>query len=210
MKKLILTVTVTLACVGAFAQGKVRLENNSLHLLYFTTDTSHLLAADQALAGLATLSNGQGANGTTLAVDLWAGTSSGALAKIGQTSITSGALGGTFTGANYSTVPFTGVGFFQVQVYSLAAGSFASASTNSNQYYGASPVFTSTTSSGVPYFSIVQLTTPASSTWAVGSFDLGANNRGAISLQANIIPEPTTAALAGLALAGLAIFRRRK
>jgi hypothetical protein len=213
MKKLILTCTVALACVGAFAQGKVRFVNDSLHLVYFTTDTTHLLAADQALAGQGTLSNGQGANGQTLAADLWVGTSSSGLTKTATTSFTTGGLAGTFTGANVAMAsPFNNplTYFFQVQVYDAASGSYASASTNSGHYYGESTVFQSSASSGAAYFSIVQLTTPASSTWAIGSFDLGAGNRGAISLQANLIPEPATAALAGLALASVAILRRRK
>jgi len=216
MKKLILTCTVALACVGAFAQGKVRFVNDSVHLLYFTTDASKLATSDQALAGQATLSNGQGATLATLAVDLWAGTSSSTLAKVSQTSITTGGLGGTFNGANVALpAPLNtpSVFFFQVQVYDVTAGSYAAASAANGEYYGASSIFTSQASSGAAYFSIVQTTPPANSTWAAGSFDLGAQavgDKGAIAIQLNSVPEPTSFALAGLGLAAVTIFRRRK
>jgi hypothetical protein len=47
MKKLLLTLTATLVCAGAFGQGKLAFVNNSDNLIYFTTDTSKLVAADR-------------------------------------------------------------------------------------------------------------------------------------------------------------------
>jgi len=218
MKKTFLTVTVALACVGAFAQGKVRFVNDSLHLLYFTTNPQNLNSADAGLAGQALPSNGQGslAAGVNIALDLWAGTTSSSLVKVAQTTMTSGALGGTFNGANVSLpAPMNAAGtyFFQVQVYDLTAGSYAAASAANGQYYGASSIFQSTANSGAAFYSIVQLITPASSTWAIGSQNLdsqAAGDRGAIQVQLNAVPEPTTIALGGLGFAALAIMRRRK
>jgi hypothetical protein len=48
MKRLFITVTATLACVGAFGQGKLSFDSNDgYHLIYLTTDTSKLAPADR-------------------------------------------------------------------------------------------------------------------------------------------------------------------
>jgi len=228
MKKLVLTVTVSLACIAAFAQGKVRFENDSLHLLYFTTDSSKLDAADSALAGQALLSNGKGSLGVThtIVVDLYAGTASTSLTRVSTTSLTTGGTAGSFTGANVSMAPGgtgfngttaipAGAAFFQVQAYDQSAGSYAAAFGGQNLYYGQSEVFSSTANSGTAYYSIKQHTTPAFSTWADGTWDVAAStgiagSKGSMQIQLNAVPEPSSFALAGLALAGVAIFRRRK
>jgi hypothetical protein len=219
MKKLIVTSFATLACLGAFAQGHVRFVNDSLHLLYFTTDSTQLDPADQANAGKPTAVNGRGSlGGATLAVDLFAGTSAGSLIKVATTGIPTTGLGGSFSGANVNlpgVMANPGTYFFQVQVYDVSAGSYAGASGSNGLYYGESPIFTSTASSSPAYFSIVQHTSPAFSTWADGLQNEDAQvagDRGAISIQMNnaIVPEPTTFALAGLGAAALLIFRRRK
>jgi len=228
MKKLVLTVTVSLACVAAFAQGKVRFENDSLHLLYFSTDSSKLDAADAALAGQALLSNGKGslAPTHTIVVDLYAGTASTSLTRVSTTTLTTGGTAGSFTGANVSMIAggtgFNGTtaipagpAFFQVQAYDQSAGSYAAAFGGQNLYYGASEVFGANASGSTPYYSIKQLVAPASSTWAIGTADVSASTgiagaRGSMVIQLNAVPEPSSFALAGLALAGVAIFRRRK
>ena len=45
MKKLLITLTATLLCAGAFAQGKLQFINNTDNLIYFATDTTHDFAA---------------------------------------------------------------------------------------------------------------------------------------------------------------------
>jgi len=217
MKKLIATSLATLACLGAFAQGHVRFVNDSLHLLYFTTDSTQLDAADQANAGKPTPTNGKAtAGGQTLMVDLFAGTSAGTLIKVATTGIPTTGLGGSFSGANVnlpSPMNNPGTYFFQVQVYDQTAGSYLAASTLLGEYYGESPIFQSTASSSPAYYSIVQTTSPAFSTWAAGSFDLSAQaagDKGAIQIQMNNpVPEPTSFALAGLGAAAMLILRRR-
>ena len=47
MKKLLLTLTATLVCADAFGQGILWFGNNTDTLIYFTTNTSKLVAADR-------------------------------------------------------------------------------------------------------------------------------------------------------------------
>src|SRR5664279_905323 len=46
MKKLLITTTATLLCVGVFGQGKLAFINDTTRLIYFTTDKSRLVPAD--------------------------------------------------------------------------------------------------------------------------------------------------------------------
>jgi hypothetical protein len=80
MQKLLLTsglVAVTSAV--AFAQGKVRFENDSLHLVYLTTDTSRPASGNAMLAGVLPQLGGTTLSGVKLVADLFAGTSSTSL-----------------------------------------------------------------------------------------------------------------------------------
>jgi hypothetical protein len=65
--------------VQAFAQGKTRFNNDSLHLVYWTTDSNQLYLADRGLAGQA-YDVLQGS--VPLGVELWAGTSSASFALV--------------------------------------------------------------------------------------------------------------------------------
>jgi len=214
MKKLVLTVVASLACVAAFAQGRITFGNDSLHLVYFTTDSSGLLAADAALAGTGPTSAGT-TSGKTLVADLFAGTSSTALSLVQSTSFQ--ATPGRWVNAN-TILPAPIVGgvpqFFQVQVRDSAAASATVAQQGQGLYYGFSIIFTAVPNSGaISYNSMTAHSAPSSSTWTDGSFALdvyGAGAKGAIVLQANPVPEPASFALAGLGIAALAILRRRK
>jgi hypothetical protein len=76
---LLLTLGMT---TPALAQGKVRLVNDSLHLVYFTTLPGCLLPGDEGLAGQAyVLGEGQEA----LRIELWAGTASTSLSLVATT-----------------------------------------------------------------------------------------------------------------------------
>jgi hypothetical protein len=214
MKKLLLTVTLCLACAAAFAQGKVRLVNDSVHCVYFTTDTSRLGAADGALAGQAyTL----GAGAQTLRIELWAGTASTSLALVGTSDFNGMGTPGTFAGLNIilpNGFPAQVTTYFTVDVYDAAAGDYAGAAGGVGHYYGTSGLFTALPGTS-SYLSIANhgAAPNAASTWADGTFAVGGSlpgATGAIGLSMNPIPEPTTLALAGLAGAALMIFRRRK
>jgi len=210
MKKLIVTSLATLACVAAFAQGKVSFVNDGQHLVYY--DPSLVLPQDAALAGQG-VSSAAMPSGITLVADLYtfSGTGAGTLVLTKTTSFSG--VAGKWTTANITATPAPGgqADTFQVQVrdsnFATAAAAEAAGS-----YFGFSSIFTMSPGSGIPFNSIVNLGTPSFSTWGNGSFDAsafgGAGAHGSIDVQ--VVPEPATFALAGLGAAALLIFRRRK
>jgi hypothetical protein len=205
--KVFLSILLTVVMVTpALAQGKIRLVNDSLHLVYFTTDTSYLLPGDQALAGQAyVLGEGQEA----LKIELWAGTSSTALSLVASTDFTGQGGPGTWLGVNVqmSSIP-AGLAFFDIWVFDAALGSITNG-IGGRHYIGTSGLFTAMASGVAAYYSLVQHNSPGSSTWADGTFDLDSvlpGYRGAIQLMA--IPEPSTFALGCLGFAMLLLRRR--
>jgi hypothetical protein len=105
MKKLLLTMTGILVCVGAFGQGVFNFSIGSDNLMYFTTDTTKLLGTDATILADngygggpvllpgSTLYVGDGLNATpgtiaqlstptTFVVSLWYGSSSSSLAMV--------------------------------------------------------------------------------------------------------------------------------
>src|SRR5438105_5601801 len=121
MKKTLVTLTATLICVGAFAQGKIAFKNDSVHLVYLTTDTALLKAADQSKAGGLPNAGGTLPSGVTLVADLYGGTSSAALVFQATTSFSATSLG-VFNTVNVSATGVAGgtTGFFQVQIRDTA------------------------------------------------------------------------------------------
>jgi hypothetical protein len=216
MKKLFLTVALTAVCAGAFAQGKVVFVNDSTHVYYMSTDTNQLKQADAALAGLRTPANGLiTGSGITLRADLYAGTSAESLALVSTTTM-QGSLGtgrqNTMNVDLPTGIPGGVAQFFQVQIRDMAFATAALAQAG-HSYFGYSDIFTTIPNAGAGYNSIVQLTSPAMSTWAAGTYVVPgatAGTRGAIMVSATPVPEPTSLALAGLGAASLLIFRRRK
>jgi len=207
MKKLILTVTASLACVAAFAQGKVGFQNDSVHLAYYGST----LGSDAALAGQG-VDSAHMPTGVTLVADLYAGTSSSALSLVSTTTFS--AVPGKWNAASV-TVPGAGGGttvFLVTQIRnqaSVAPAAFVGTpqSVPGTVYYGASSIFSFTLGSGVTY----PVMWGTSGTWAAGTAALdqyGAGSKGAIAVSA--IPEPASFALAGLGIAALTILRRRK
>jgi len=199
MKKTLAILAAFGVAVGAFAQGKVTFGNGATHLV--TIDTRGAYAGNETPGSAASQIGVGNAVMGSLTAQLWAGTAAGSLTLQG-TFAPAGAAGfpdGRFLN---SAVTLTGIGsgvnaFFQIQVWQTSAGSYAAASNplNSGLWYGISPVFTATTGSFAP--------TPLDSSagWAAGPITLSANP---------IVPEPSTFALAGLGVASLLLFRRRK
>lgn len=216
MKKLVLTVVASLACLAAFAQGKVNFQNDSLHLAYWGPSAGAL--------------SGQGVNADNLAAgvagvvaDLYLGTSSSQLFLYQSTSFSPLATGpgkwlAAQTLANAGAMGFpttpaipSGSVFVEVVIRSTeraASQTFNAAEASLYKAWGASSMFNFTLGTGITY---PLLWNQTSGNWALGTLPMdqyGAGSRGAI--QVNLVPEPGSFALAGLGAAAMLIFRRRK
>jgi hypothetical protein len=220
MKKLVLIAVASLACVAAFAQGRVSFVNDSLHLVYYNVDP--------ALGGPFA---GQGVDSAHvtpagLMADLYMGTSSSSLSL--YTSTTFGASGGKWSTVSVTANGAAGSGpaipggtqvFVVVQVRDqngvTAPTTWTPGAQPFGTYYGASPEFQFTL--GTSTLAYPPLYAPGASlgggfsTWPLGGYNMdnvSPGFRGSIVVSA--VPEPTSFALAGLGAAALLIFRRRK
>jgi hypothetical protein len=217
MKKTLLTLALVTASVAGFAQGKISLANDTLHLVYFSTDTTKLAAGDQALAGKAMSSAVTLASGRALSVDLYAGSSAGTLSLVGTTSFgaaqpAAGKWVATSIDLPSPTFPASTLAYFQINIHEVGSTSATDAWSKTGVYGGVSTVFTAKPQPA-SYSPIYQTAGVVASTWATGSFDLGyisPGQKGAIELTSVNVPEPASFALAGLGAAALVIFRRRK
>src|SRR5664280_2674243 len=141
MKKLLLTLTATLLCAGAFGQGKLAFDIDKNHLIYFSGDMSRLAVADWCI----TADNGGGAGpfpiegsglytgpGSTIAAlsgsptiiaGLFAGYSPSSLSLQTTTTIGDVSLEGSVAPVNctFSALPAGTPAYFQVQVYDSRA-----------------------------------------------------------------------------------------
>jgi len=212
MKKLLLIVAATLVCVSAFAQGKLSFANDSTRVAYFTTDLAKLMPGDADVAKAAlTAANITSLDGApTLKVELWGGATPGNLSL--QTSSTTWLTAGRWTAINatFATLPASVAASFQIRIYDSRATSPEDAWSKIGWYAGQTPVFTAVPQPS-SYNPIYQSASPVLSTWAAGTVGglVGSTGLGAIEVYATV-PEPGTFALAGLGLATLLIFRRRK
>lgn len=218
MKKLVLTTVASLACVAAFAQGKVSFQNDSLHLVYYANGS---LGGSPVNAD--TFSSDLLANAGGLIADLYMGTSSSQLFLYSSTTFgtTSGIGLGKFNSlavqatANATTgAPLILGGtpvFVEVQIRDAnkAAPNTFTGDRGANYAYGASSMFNFTLSGTSVY---TPLWNQTAGNWQFGTWNMDASvtpgARGAIGVV--IVPEPATFALAGLGAAGLLIFRRRR
>jgi hypothetical protein len=212
MKKLVLTVTAALACVGAFAQGKLQLATDGTHLIYYNPDPS--FASGQMTSNAVYAANMP--SGVTLVADLYGGTSSTSLTLISTTTF-SAAAPGKITSANvtFSNPLINGgqTGWFQLQVRDNSHATAAAAQADQAAgWWGLSSIF-SAVAQPSSFNPIYQATSPVFSTWAAGSFNMdnvAVGSRGAVAVTGPVVPEPSSMALLGLGAAALTIFRRRK
>lgn len=225
MKKLLVILTATLVCAGAFGQGKLTFANNSDQLIYMTTDTTKMNPADVGkmvngftLAG-SSIYSGAGstisslAGAPSLTAALFAGTTANSLSQVATTTFGDVNFGGLLTPANVTLtgMPIGTAEFFQVQIFDSRYTSAAAAWAQNGVYAGESAVF-----SAVPqgtYAPMYTTAAPVNSTLGHGTFvpkDYAAypGYAGLIEVYATV-PEPGTFALAGLGLATLLAFRRR-
>src|ERR1035437_6151819 len=136
MKKLLLTLTATLLCAGAFGQGKLAFDIDKNHLIYFSGDMSRLAVADWCI----TADNGGGAGpfpiegsglytgpGSTIAAlsgsptiiaGLYAGSSPNSLSLQTTTTIGDATFEGTVEEVHciFASIPGGTPAWFQVQV----------------------------------------------------------------------------------------------
>ena len=199
MKKTLVVLAVCVVAVGAFAQGKVTFGNDANHLIVINSDPA-LAKNDAALAGVAAPQIGTASDVmSSLKAQLWGGLDAGSMTL--QSTLDPAGFAGLADGrlANAS-VTLTGIaggatGFFQILIFESSAADYAAASTGTELWYASTPVFSGAAGGFAP--------TPLTSfaTWTAGDITLTANP---------IVPEPSTLALAGLGIASLLLFRRRK
>jgi hypothetical protein len=153
MKKLLVTITAMLVCVGAYGQGKLAFANGNEHeghLIYFTTDTTKLfpqdrntvvdgfpLAGSGLYTGLALDNNVPGTimslwNSPTFVAALYGGTSANSLSLQTTTTIDNWLSEGNMVPVNmifgYNTpTPLPGgtPAYFQIQVFDSRANAFS-------------------------------------------------------------------------------------
>lgn len=201
-KELLFGVLIALACVGALGQGKLNVVNDSLHLLYFGTV---LKSADINLAGQLVASSPM-PSGAIFLVDLYGGADANSMTL--QTTTTMNAtLPGIFGPMGFISPNLPGdvVATMQVKVRESSFAS-AEAAQNGGGYHGFSSLFTIIPGAGISRPTLVDHGGIGQSTWADGTFDLGAAGFGAIMV--GIIPEPSALSLTGLGIAALQAFRR--
>ena len=195
MKKVLLTLALTAVCAASFAQGKINMVNDASHLVQFGTAVK---APDAALAGqLAT--SAATPSGATLLVDLFGGTTAGNMTLQQTTILGIGPSAGFFGPRTFSSLDLPGgvTATFQVKVREVGFAT-AELAQAGGAYYGFSPVFTFRPSSTIAFNSIVNPGGTALSTWAAGPINV------------QVVPEPSSMALAGIGAASLLMFRRRK
>lgn len=180
MKKTLLTLALTAACVGAFAQGKINILNDTGHLVYLASDNSLVDAS------------------RNFSVQLWGyGGTVGSLALLTSVPM-SASIPGIFGPLNWnapSGIPGGVASTFQVRIFDPVGA-----------YAGQSAVFTMQPGASIAYNSLFNPGGTTLSTWAVGTQAV-AGGFGAIGV--TVVPEPTSMVLAGLGAASLLLFRRR-
>lgn len=170
LKRSLVTVLLLAAStVGAFAQGRVSLQNDGGSPI--TLSSWDVLAADMAVAGLPVATTGPLPSGFMLSVGLYAGTSSTALSMVsseimnptGGTGLPSGAIL-----VRHIILPFPGgtMDYFQVRVWDSTYITYEAAQA-AGSYVGENNIFTMTPGTSIVYPSII---TGGGTTWtAVGS-----------------------------------------
>lgn len=204
MKKTLLTIALVCASVAVFAQGKVKLQNDSGSLYTFG---SRMLPGDGSFAGQPTPISGPLPSGVVLDVGLYGGATPGVMTL--QTEVHLNPAGGNAASPGTGQPAFTQVvtsypgyaagsaAYFQVFVWDNKYSTPQLAEL-AGSYEGNDNVFSMTPGTSISYPGI---NNGGGTTWAA----VGDENPLIVN-----VPEPTTFALAGLGAAAMLIFRRRK
>jgi hypothetical protein len=202
MKKLALCFILSFLGLDVFGQGKISFQNDSLHLVYYSS-----IEGDAALTGQA-VDSAHMPNGVTLVADLYVGTSSSMLSFVSSTTFS--ATPGKWNPMSV-VVPGISGGTSVFVVTQIRDQAYAPPPTFSGSFdpavWGFSQEFTFTLGSSVTY----PVMWGANGTWPVGTYALdqyGVGNKGAIGLF--YIPEPATIGLAALGVVLASVFARRK
>jgi hypothetical protein len=207
MKRTILTFCLLAGSLGAFAQGKVSLQ---MDMPLTLGPPFEILAADIALSGQAVPTTGPLLSGVSIAVGLYAGTSSAHLSLVSSTVLNPAGGTGQAPGIipiTHMILPFAGgaLAYFQVKIWDSAYPSLEaqwSAGHALDDYSNWNHIFTMTAGTSITY---VPINSGGNTTWtAVGNEDA---NSLLVIVQ---MPEPATLALLVLGAAVLVTRRRRK
>jgi hypothetical protein len=205
MKKTLAVLATFAIAVGAFAQGKV-VFGNANHPITLNSDPNLVKAGYAANTAAPQAGGGNDVLGL-LSAQLWAGTTAGNMAlvsTVGPAGL-AGLPDGIFrnTPVTLAGIPSGAAAFFQIFLWETTAGNYDAAlnrqpATEADRWwYGSTAVFTATPGAiaGTPIAN--------SPGWPNAPITLSANAPG-------VIPEPSTFVLAGLGIASLLLFRRRK
>lgn len=205
MKKVILTSLMVAAAVGAFAQGKVGFKNDSASLVTLTSDTAKVLTADLTQVGTAVGNATPLLSGRVLVAGLYGGATAGALALQGIQPLNTANSAGVIATKSLILTGIAGIAsgtaigantpYFQVKVWENTYASYELAP-DATSYKGIGSVFQMNPGNSIAYVT----TAPPSvnTTWVEAPIVVA------------LVPEPTVAAIAGLGLASMLVFRRRK
>jgi hypothetical protein len=210
MKKLLITTAATLVTVAVFAQGTV----------YFSNNAFQKISSGQAGSAASTWTVVP-ATANLLNFGLFYGTGATAPATLtflgsvsGVNSATTGGLIVNTSGGSITALQIPGTTPNQANVWVQVAGwtaSFgtdwaaaaAAAQTTTGDYFGRSPVVNVVTGLGPS-------TGPGALIWQTAAGTDPAKIAGGFAVFTTAVPEPSTMALAGLGMAAMLIFRRRK
>lgn len=207
MKTKFIALVFVVASATAFAQGKINLVNDSLHLVYWDPVGFNLKSGDGGLAGQL-VSSSPTPSGASLLVDLYGGLSAGSMVLQTTTTMNLSSPGIFGPGGLFSpNVPGGVTGTFQIRIRESSFAT-AEAAQLGGGYSGFSSIFTFNPSSTIAFNTPVNHGGTALSTWADGPYNLGVSGLGSISVTW-FIPEPSFLSIFTLGLITCCISRSK-
>jgi hypothetical protein len=216
MKKLLITTAATLATVAVFAQGTVYFSNNAFERISsgVSGSAASTWTAVPATAGLFNFGLFYGTGAAQPAALTFLGSvsgvnsasSAGIIVNTSGSSITALGIPGTTPG---QTTVWVQVAGWSSSFGTDWAAAQAAAATTAGDYFGSSKVLNAAATAG----GLGPTTGPGAIIWQTASGTDPTRIAGGFALFSfggAVTPEPSTMALAGLGMAAMLIFRRRK